>query len=497
MSDALPPGIDPRLRHRAEAAAAWVREQGQAGRTVTVIHHIDADGVTAGAIALATLEKAGVNAVPLAVKSLDDFHIRLIKESNAQALWFCDLGSTAYMHFAETPKLVCDHHQLVRDGHEEAFPHVNPLLDGLDGHEISGAGCCYLVATALDADLVRLAPLALVGAAADRQDRPALHGTNALILQQAQEAGLAKAAPDLAFFGTQSRPLRRFLSLANEPLIPGLSSDPKACERLLEDAKVAILHKGKERTWSMLDESEKRRVRSKLANHLMDAGLAQEVPRLFRIVIELAQEPSGSPTRELQEFGTLLNSTARYDRPEIGLAVARGDRGAAYEEALDLLLDHRKHLVGALDALAGAGVAELMGIQWVHLEEKVRDTVIGIVCGMALASLGLRRDLVMVGLAWTPDGRTKISGRAPHELAGRVDLAVAMRDSAAACGGQGGGHPGAAGATVPRDQERAFVRALDRAVAAQLGRQAPAATSRQMVLGAPGLTRMPSSAPML
>src|SRR6185503_5954998 len=104
---------------------------------------------------------------------------------------------------------------------------------------------------------------------------------------------------------------------------------------------------------------------------------------------------------------------------EVGLAVARGDRGPAYAEALDLLLDHRKHLVGALDALASAGVTELSAIQWVHLQDRVRDTVVGIVCGMALDGLGLRKDLVLVGLAWTDDGRTKVSGRCPNAMAPR------------------------------------------------------------------------------
>src|SRR6185503_1902958 len=97
--DGLPPGLDPRLRARAERGAAWVREQAAAGRKVTIVHHIDADGVTSGAIAAETLTRAGVPHELLPVKSLDDFHIAKIREVSPTALWFCDLGSTAYMHF--------------------------------------------------------------------------------------------------------------------------------------------------------------------------------------------------------------------------------------------------------------------------------------------------------------------------------------------------------------------------------------------------------------
>lgn len=472
--EGLPEGLDPRLAARAGRAADWVRGQREAGRTVTVVHHIDADGVSAGAVAATALERAGVPFRLLPVKSLDQHHVDLIHAASPEALWFCDLGSTAYMHFPATPRLVCDHHQLVRDGGEESFAHLNPLLDGLDGHEISGAGCAYLAAAALDARNTDLLPLALVGATADRQDRPALHGTNALLLRHAEALGLAAASPDLAFFGPETRPLRKFLSLASEPALPGITGDPRAAERLLLRLGVPLEQDGAESTWNQLLAPERTAVRSALVHHLLDLGLAADAERLLRPVVTLAREPAG-PTRELQEFGTLLNSTARYDRPDVGIAVARGDRGTAYAEALELLLGHRKHLAGALDAFARCGVQERPSLQWVHLRDAVRDTVVGIVAGMALGgALELRRDRPLVAFAWTPDGRTKVSSRAPGETRGRLDLSVAMREAAAAVGGQGGGHPGAAGATIPRGAEERFLAAAERILEAQLG-IAPAA----------------------
>ncbi|HUR61999.1 MAG TPA: DHH family phosphoesterase [Candidatus Thermoplasmatota archaeon] len=467
--DGLPPGLDPRLAARARRAAAWVHQQRQAGRTVTVVHHIDADGVSAGAVAATALERSGTPFVLLPVKSLDDLHLGLIRDAMPQALWFCDLGSTAYMHFPHTPRLVCDHHQLVRDGGEESFPHLNPLLDGLDGQEVSGAGCTYLVAAALDARNTDQLPLALVGATADRQDRPALHGTNARLLRHAEDLGMARSARDLAFFGPNTRPLRKFLALASDPQLPGLSGNATVVERFLRDAQVDLEVEGAERTWAMLSDTERTRVRSALANHLLDLGLAAEAERLVRPVITLPHEPAG-PTRELQEFGTLLNSTARYDRPDVGIALARGDRSAAYAEALDLLQDHRKHLVGALEAFARGGVQERPSLQWVHLRDSVRDTVVGIVAGMALGgALDLRKDRPLIAFAWSGDGRTKVSSRAPHELKGRIDLSLAMRQAAASVGGEGGGHPGAAGATIPRGAEERFLAAVERVLEPQLG----------------------------
>jgi single-stranded-DNA-specific exonuclease len=400
------------------------------------------------------------------------------------------------MQFPGAERLVCDHHQLVRDGSEESFPHVNPLLDGLSGEELSGAGCAYLVAAALDARNLDLLPLALVGASADLQDRKtgSFHGANAALLAHGEAAGLLSSQRDLAFFGPETRPLRKFLALA-EPAVPTATGSQRTAEAFLLSLGIPLQDDAGERTWARLTPEERTRVRSALVDRLVDTGLAQREARLWRTVVTLAGERPG-PTRESQEFGTLLNGTARYGRPEVGLAVARGDRGAAYEEALGLLLDHRKHLAGALDALARRGVSELLAVQWTHLEDQVLDTVVGIVCGMALDGLGLRRDLALVAFAWTPDGRTKASSRSPHELQARgIDLAAAMRDAAAALGGQGGGHKGAAGATIPRGCEPAFIAHVDRLVAAQLGMQ-PAPPVGLLVHAAPTAAGAAAPAPV-
>ncbi len=438
------------------------------------MHHIDADGVTSGAIAMATLERAGIQAKAVPAKSLDDVHVARIQGGGHNALWFCDFGSTAYMHFPDVPRLVCDHHELVRDGTEEDFAHVNPLLDDLDGGAISGAGCAFLVAHAYDPENIDLLPLALVGASADLQDRHGgFDGANATFVQAGAAAGLLDVDTDLGWFGPETRSLRKFFAYAKEPAVPGITGDPRGAETFLGDLGIPTTAEGRERTWGDLDGTERRLVRSGLVNRLLDCGLAERVDALWRPVVRIAGERPGTPMRELQEYGTLLNSTARYGEPETGLAVAKGDRAEALEHAMGLLQGHRQHLVKSLDAFRVAGVKDLAATQWVHLRDHVRDTVVGIVCGMALDGLGLRRDRPLIGFAYTDDGRTKISGRAPHEIQGKIDLATAMRDAAGSVGGQGGGHRGAAGATIPRDAEEAFLAELDRIVAVQLGLQAP------------------------
>lgn len=435
-------------------------EQKEAGRRVLIVHHIDADGVSSAAIAARCLERAGVAYAFQEVKSLDELHVTKILARKPEALWFCDLGSTAYMHFPGIPKLVCDHHQLVRDGHEESFAHINPLLDDLSGSDISGAGAAFLAALGTDPANVDQAVLALVGATGDRQDRP-FQGANQVILDEAVRLGLVEARRDLAFFGPVTRPLGKFLQWA-DPEIPGASS-PAGLRAILDKAELT----GRDVPYASLSRDEQQRLQRVLVDWVANAGRSPE--NLFRYVVWNLRDVAG-PTQELQEFATLLNSTARYDQSAVGLRVAMGDRGEAFEEALDLRHGHRKHLAGAMSALGRRPIEQWPGLQFVHMESDVLDTVVGIVAGMALSTDGrMRQDKPLLAYAWTPDGRTKASCRANRILPARgLDLASALRAAAEFVGGQGGGHAGAAGATFPRDAEQAFLEQVNLQVLNQL-----------------------------
>lgn len=451
--------VHPALWKRAQdAAKLLLSHEG----SVTVVHHIDADGVTSGGIALEALHRAGIPHDSIAVKSMDDFHVLKVKEREADMLWFCDLGSTVHMQFTQQ-KIVCDHHELIRDGTEDFPGHVNPLLDDLPGTDVSGAGAAFLVARALSNNNEDLLPMALVGATADLQDREhgEFRGSNAQLVEDGIKTGWIETKRDIALYGTQSRPLRRFFAFATEYNLPGLRQ--KGVEQLCRDLDIPL---SPEPTWAELTPELQQSLFSAVANRVMDCGGTKEdIQRLQRTVITLPHEEKG-PTKELQEFGTLLNATARYDEPEVGIAVVRGNRGQTFRECLDLLQGHRRHLATAVQALMEAPRQEMNHIQVVHLEDKVRDTVVGIVCGMALDQLP---EKALIGFAHTPDGRTKVSSRSPQSLQRRgIDLSEAMREGAAAFDGVGGGHKGAAGATIPRGVEAQFAEKVEEIVAKQL-----------------------------
>jgi len=472
-----------------DAEARQIAERLRSADRVGVYCHIDADGITGGAIASEALSRAGIAHEVAFLKKLDEASIQVIRREAPPVAWFVDFGAGQLHHMEGLEAVVTDHHvptarnipmerrrDLVRFAEDE--DHVlmlNPHLEGEGSDVVSGAGLAYAVARELGAGNKDLAAIAIVGAVGDVQDQEfrRLRGFNRTILQDGIDAGVLQAHTDLRLFGRETRPIHKLLEYSNDPWIPKLSGNGEACIAFLLEVGIDLKVEETWRTWSELDAGEKRRIVSELVTHMLSRGCGwRETVRLVGEVYTLVKEPVGSPTRDAKEFGTLINSCGRYEAAEVAYRVCRGDRGEALEEAFRLLAGHREHLVSSLDWIEQVGISRLDAIQWFHAEDKIRDTVVGIAAGIALQASG-NRQMPILAFAFAPDG-VKVSARAPRELVGRgLDLATIMRDASKRFGGEGGGHHGAAGATIPRGTEMEFAKAVDSLVKAQLSSSPP------------------------
>jgi single-stranded-DNA-specific exonuclease len=457
------------LLERVDRAAARIRR----AKHVRVVAHIDADGLSAGSIASAMLDRAGIDHAMDFVKSLTPEELQRIRDANAELTLFVDLGGGIADQLQGLEHVICDHHHFAAD---TPF-HLNPRAFHLDGGtEASGAGMTYLLARALDKEGNRdLAALGVVGALGDLQDLHArrLTGLNrSILLADGRQAGVLEPILDARLFGRESRPLPKLLQYSDDPHLPGLSGKEEACLRFLERHGIPTSDGEQWRRWIDLTPEERRRLLSALATHLLRAGRgAEQARRLVGEVYLLPREAPGQPVHDAKEFATLLNSTARYGKAAVGMAVCKGDRGAAYQECLGLLRDHRSNLVHGLQVVQERGLTTLATLQWFDAQGEVRDTIVGIVAGMLYGREGVRRDLPIVGFAHAEAGKTKVSARANRDLVQRgVNLSAALGAAAKAVEGVGGGHDVAAGATIPRGREGEFLQHLEQALAAQLAR---------------------------
>ena len=452
--------------------------------SVLLASHIDADGLTSAAIAATALERAGIPFETVFSKQLDESELESIAAADHETVLFTDFGSgqldliATHEEAGDFTPVIADHHQPADAATEY---HLNPLLAGINGaSELSGAGASYVLARALASTSVDtqtsdnrdLAALAVVGAVGDMQAGvDGLSGANTRIVAEGIDAGVIEESTDLTLYGKQTRPLPKLLEYASDARIPGISNDAAGAIEFLSGLDLDLKADGEWRCWVDLADDERQVVVSALVQRAVKSGVpAGRVDDLVGTSYQLTREELGTELRDVSEFSTLLNATARYERADVGLAVCLGDRDEALDRARQLLRNHRRNLSEGLEWVKTEGVTVEDNLQWFDAGSRIRETIVGIVAGMAVGAPGIRRDRPIIAFAEKSDSEIKVSARGSHQLIREgLDLSVVMREASRAVDGDGGGHDVAAGATIPTGRQRAFVDHADEIVGQQLG----------------------------
>lgn len=444
---------------------------------VLVVAHIDADGISAAAVASKTLDRIGKPHTVIFVKKLNEEVIEGINGSKQSLVWIVDLGSGYLSSFDRPDIVITDHHtpdpswrkgQTFLDDFQ-SICHVNPHDHGMDGsQEICGAGVTYVVSTEIDPENKDLAYLAIVGAAGDFQDsfESRLVGYNRLILRDAVDKGDVAVEMDIRLFGRETRPLTQFLQFSSDPFLPGLSNDAAACTGFLTECGIKLKNKEKWKSWNDLTPDEKETVICGLVERIEESGSSAE--RLVGEVYTLPRFKKGSELRDAKEFATLLNSCGRYDDAETGLRICLGDETAT-KEASSNRNEHRRNISSALSYIKqNRLIRERRWIQYFNSGSEIRETIVGIAAGMLLGNDGIRKDIPIIAFAKAEDG-VKVSARADRALVNRnLDLSEVMKKASEMVGGYGGGHNIAAGATIPEGKEEEFLDIVEDLIASQI-----------------------------
>lgn len=461
----------PLIADASKEAAEHLAEAGH----VQVVAHIDADGLCSAGIASRCLNDADVDHDVQFVKNLGQAEAGELLDEDPECVWFVDLGSGAADNFLDKEWVISDHHEPVGGPDVGPTHHVNPHFWGIDGsREISGAGLAWSVGKHLATDETagEMAAMAIVGAVGDLQNAGGqLVGLNRSIVEHAAFSNTLEPIRDVTLYGRETRELHKFFQYADNPSIPGVSGSATAAIQFLAEHEVPRTGPEGRRAWVHLDHHEKSRLISAAARRILASGDGHEaVRKLFGEVYQLPQEEKGTQLHDAKEFATLLNSTARYDRAEVGLALVMGDRDTALEEAHDLMAGHRRALVKGVDHVLKQGLERHGRLQYFHGGDRIRDTIVGIVAGMVSNRDAADPTRVMVGFANRGPDEIKVSTRDPSNLTDRgLNLSEAVSSAAEGASGEGGGHAGAAGATIPKGREVDFLGFLDDAVRRQLG----------------------------
>ncbi len=447
--------------------------------SVSVISHMDADGVCSAAIISKALDRMNVEHRVKFVRMIYRDTLDTIDPSDLTI--FTDLGSSQLQNvkqkFNGADVIIADHHSPdAAEGWSE-LAHLNAHLCGLDGvHEVSGAGISYTIAKTLDKRNVDLSALAMVGAIGDIQNAwGKLRGYNRQILDDGLKSGLLSCNTDLLLYGRHTRPIFRALESFSDPPIPGVSNSTAGCITLLKDLDIPFRNGTDWRRPIDLTDDEKKRLATELiARAFMHVPeeLVKYVPGLvIGETYTLTKEGERSMLRDVDEFSTCINSTARHEQPLIGFEICKGDRKVYYRAMLNLLRYHRRCIADGMGFIEQEGLMRTPRglVQYFDATGVLKETFVGTIANLALGHKSCDPYKPIVGLV-RERGVAKISARCSKLLFLKgLDLASAIRNAARAVGGEGGGHAVACGAQVEEEKIQDFLCKFEDEIATELG----------------------------
>ncbi len=446
--------------------------------SILLISHMDADGVCSAAIISKALDRMNIKHRVKFVQMLYRETIEKIEPADLTIV--TDLGSSqlsaVQQRFNGEDMIIADHHLPSSAEDWPELVHINAHLCGLDGvHDVSGAGMSYLIAKTLDPGNIDLAAIAMVGAIGDIQNAwGKLRGYNRQILQDCIKSNLVSCQTDLLLYGRHTRPIFRALEYFTDPPIPGVSNSTAGCITLLKDLDIPFRNGRDWRRPTDLTDDEKRRLATELIARAflhVPEELVSYVPGLvIGETYTLLKEDERSMLRDVDEFSTCINSTARHEQPLIGFEICKGDRKVYYRAMLNLLKFHRRCIAEGMGFVEQEGLMRTPRgyLQYFDATGVVKETFVGTIAGLALGQKDCDPYKPIAGIV-RENGMVKISARCSKLLFLKgLNLARAIRSAAKAVGGEGGGHAVACGAQVEEEKILEFLQEFENGIISEL-----------------------------
>lgn len=411
-----------------------------------IVHHYDCDGISSGAIVCQAFIDAKKPFRRLCVKKLDDELIEQLK--NEKNIIFVDLGSGHIGVNTLQNVIIIDHHQPV-EGIEK--PQANCMLFGMDGgHELSAASTAFCVFNCR-------VDLAIVGATGDIQYP--FRGLNRYVVEKGIEDGVIVQEYDIVFYGRYSRPLTQFILYNDDPYIPQLSYKEERVDAFLSDLGIPLKKDERWRTYSDLNQEERKKLVSGLAELLARSNQERKARNLIDLRYVLKGNEKGTELYEVSEFATLLNACGRHGKTDIGVGVCLNPQ-EFYPQAKELLLHHRRQIRAGIE-YALSHMQDLGPFLFVDGRGIIDEGIIGIICGMVLQNA----PKPIFGISDGENETIKLSGRTSATLIKKgLNIGLMLRKVTKAVGGVGGGHAVAAGASFPKNKINEFLVELGKEV---------------------------------
>ena len=446
-------------------------------KEISIISHLDADGIASGSIISSALARLGAKCT---IRTVSDMTLNVLEQmryENHDFYIITDLGGGMANEFNQALDnrwVIIDHHQIPE--HEISIVDNNQILNawkyGIDGgKEISAGGMAYLVATTLDRKNKNLSPIAIVSALADRQDqgeKKSLFGLNSEIVKTAQSLRLISMDLDLMFTGRETRPIHEALAYTAFPYIEGLTWATESCYAVIKNAGIKMSNNGRWRVLSEISQDEKNIILNAIAEYVVNSSKNKEVniiDNLIGYTYTLINEDQRSLLRDAREFSTMLNACGRIRKAGVGIGICMGDRNDLLNEGEKIVTKYRTTLRNYISSIF---VEKWRMIDngksiFINGEGLLAEDMLGAISSLLSGSPTLGGRLVFVRTL-TNDGFYKFSSRKSLGSTSKSDLGLIMRYCSESVGGSGGGHSSAAGCRIPSARLEEFLSAVRNAI---------------------------------
>ena len=444
----------------------------KSGKNISVITHLDCDGITSGSIVTKSLLRSGAKC---SVRTVTEFSKNLVdrmKNDSREFHIITDLGGGFAKELdvgLDDNWLVVDHHQIP----DEEFDNqrvINAWKYDIDGGlEVSAGGMAYLVSKALHKENTDLAWIAVVAALGDRQDqgeKKSFSGINLDIASTAKKNGQVEIDLDILLVGRETRPLPDALAFTSHPFIEGLTWNRDACLSLLNSSGIKLKDGSRWRVPAELTEDEKRILLQTISKFTTSKNATEIMDELVGYTYTLSGEDKRSFLRDAREFSTMLNSCGRIRKAGVGIAICMGDRTKMLEEGENILVEYRTLLRSYMNALSSERWRVVDNGKYVMVDGEglVSENMTGAVSSL-LGGSQKNTGKIIILRTNGEDGTIKFSSRKSTGCKSEVNLGLLMRSCATKVSGVGGGHNAAAGARITKDKLDEFLGCLEENVA--------------------------------
>jgi len=421
---------------------------------LSIVSHYDTDGICAGTIMMKAMISAGR---PCSLRLLREFRIAEMERAlEAGMLVLLDMGTGQLRELEELEGsriIVLDHHQPPEPHDARDIAELNAHKLGFDGtYEACASTLSYVFTLKLDENNARNIGDAIIGITGDRQHVPELSGLNRDIVMDGIERGFIQEKQ--GELSLHEHEVGESLGKGTDPYFTNLSGREENVKGFMDRLGISPEQKMDE-----LDPERKKRLTEALLLRLLRRCNHVTVKEL--LCTKYFTDPYPVSAHSMCEY---VNACGRTGNETLAVKMLLGNSDAL-GEAISIFENYRSEIQNALIYLEDMGIKRQGSIQYfINTNPAKSGTLAGI--GMQYIFDQSRPTLGMA----VKDGKFFISGRGTTPLIEKgLDLATAFKISAEKLEGKGGGHPIAAGASIPADGKDEFLKEVDSIVRDQLG----------------------------